>query len=61
MVLHLLGYMPGRDIAQSCESQQGVALMTLSVCYTNEFSVLCQPLVIRLLCSCGKYGVCIMC
>ena len=46
----LVGYMSGRDTAQSLGSQQGVALMTLSVCYTNEFSVLYQPLGVRLLC-----------
>ena len=46
----LVGYMSGRDTAQSLGSWQGVALMTLSVCYINEFSVLCQPLGVRLLC-----------
>ena len=46
----LVGYMSGRGTAQSFGSRQGVALMTLSVCYINEFSVLCQPLGVRLLC-----------
>ena len=50
----LVGYMSGRDTAQSLGSRQGVVLMTLSVCYINEFSVLCQPLGVRLLCSCGS-------
>ena len=49
----LLGYMSGRDIVQSFGSQQGVALMTLSVYYINEFSVLFQPLGVRLLYWCG--------
>ena len=46
----LVGYMSGRDTAQSLGSRQGVALVTLSVCYTNEFSELCQPLGVSLLC-----------
>ena len=46
----LVGNMSGRDTALSLGSRQGVALMTLSVCYINEFSVLCQPLGVRLLC-----------
>ena len=33
----LVGYMSGRDTAQSLGCQQGVALIALSVCYINEF------------------------
>ena len=45
----LVGHMSGRDTAQSLGSQQGEALMTLSVCYINEFLVLFQYLAVRLL------------
>ena len=40
----LVGYMSGRDIAQSLGCQQGVALLTLSVCYIDEFLTLFQNL-----------------
>ena len=45
----LVGHMSGRDTAQSLGSHQGEALMTLSVCYINEFLVLFQYLAVRLL------------
>ena len=40
----LVGYMSGRDIAQSLGCQQGVALMALSVCYIDEFLTLFKNL-----------------
>ena len=33
----LVGYMSGRETAQSLGCQQGVALMALSVCYIDDF------------------------
>ena len=45
----LVGYMSGKDTAQSLGSRQGVALMTLYVCYINEFSLLFQHLVLNFL------------
>ena len=45
----LVGYMSGRDTAQSLGCQQGVALMALSVCYIDEFLALFQNLAGRLL------------
>ena len=38
----IVGYMPGRDTAQSLGFRQGIAFMTLFVCCINEYIVLLQ-------------------
>ena len=46
----LIGYMSGTDTPQSIGYQQGVTLMTLTVCFINAFLVLYQYILIN---ACG--------
>ena len=40
----LVGYKSVKDTAQSLCYQQGVSLMTVSVCHTNKFKCYCNTL-----------------